>query len=74
MTKWQPIARALEESFALQAASQPPDNASVEENTKRLLNAVQRMYLQIVNAQAESTQCQHLSMNESAKDRAKIRF
>lgn len=74
MAQWQPIARSLEESFTQQVHSRLPDDAMVEENTRKLLNAVQRMYLQIVNTHEASTQCQHLPMNEAAKDRAKIQF
>lgn len=74
MAQWKPIAKALEEKFTEEAISCPPDDPTVRENTRELLAAVQKMYLQITAGSAASNQCQHLPMNRIAIERANIQF
>ena len=72
---WQAKARELERQLREQTQRcGAPDDATVAENTDRLLSAVRKMYQDIVSEGGASCEPQHTPMNETAKSRAGIRF
>ena len=73
--KWKPIAQAMEQELRQQVAGQETlENATVAENTERMLKAVQTMTEEILKDKTPTNEPQHMSMNETAKRRANITF
>lgn len=72
---WQARAAELEAQMRAQVEAEgAPGDEMVCENTRRLLDAVNRMFAQITASPTASAEPQHQEMNETAKQRAGIVF